>query len=64
VPAVPTGALYRDVGHEFALIGDIITSKYYNIGAQWGHLTPGKFLETHSPAAGRTFYAFFVDLGG
>jgi hypothetical protein len=62
VPAVPTGALYRDVGHEFALVGDIVTSKYYNIGAQWGHLTPGKFLETYSPGAGRTFYAFFVDL--
>lgn len=62
VAAVPGGAQYRDVGHEFDVIGDIVTSKYYNFGLQWGHLTPGKFLQTYSPGAGRTFYAFYVDL--
>jgi hypothetical protein len=62
VPAVAGGAQYRDVGHEFDLIGDIVTSKYYKIGAQWGYLTPGKFLDTYSPGASRTFYAFFLDL--
>ncbi len=61
VPAVRGGAQYRDVGHEFDVMGDFVTSKYYNIGAQWGHLTAGKFLKTYSPGSGRGFYAFFVD---
>ncbi len=61
VPAIAGGARYRDVGSEFDVMGDFVTSKYYSIGAQWGHLTAGKFLKTYSPGSGRGFYAFFFD---
>ncbi|MBS1835933.1 MAG: alginate export family protein [Acidobacteria bacterium] len=61
VPAVAGGAKYRDVGHEFDLIGDITSFQYTAIGIQWGYLTPGKFLKTYSAGSGRMFYCFYVD---
>ena len=62
VPAVATGAISTDVGRELDLIAEVKLSRYYDIGLQYGHLFPGDFIKTYTPAAGRSFYAIFLDL--
>ncbi|MBI2687770.1 MAG: alginate export family protein [Acidobacteria bacterium] len=61
VAPVIGGAKYTDVGPELDLLADVKLSRFYDIGAQYGHLFPGKFLETYSNGAGRSFYAVFLD---
>lgn len=60
-PAVAGGAAYTDIGPEVDVLADVKLSRYYDIGAQFGHLFPGRYLETYMKGGGRSFYAFFVD---
>lgn len=62
VAAVPGGAAYTHVGREVDIVADMKLSRYYDIGAQAGHLFPGAFLQTYSRGAGRTFYVVFLDV--
>lgn len=62
VPSVRGGAKYTAVGPELDLLADVKLSKYYDVGAQVGHLFPGPFLRAYSAGGGRTFYAVFLDV--
>jgi hypothetical protein len=62
VPGVPGGARHTDVGPEFDLLADVRLSRHTSLGAQLGHLFPGRFLKEHSTGTGRTFCAVFVEL--
>lgn len=62
VPPVPGGARHTDVGPELDLLTDVRLSRHTNLGAQFGHLFPGRFLQEHADGRGRTFCAVFVDL--
>lgn len=61
VPAVAGCATDTHIGNELDFLADIKVSKFYDIGAQYGHLFPGEFLNRYSKHSGRTFYAFFID---
>lgn len=61
VAAPAGGAAFGDVGPEVDLLADIKLSRFYDVGAQYGHLFPGQFLEHYSKGAGRSFYAVFLD---
>lgn len=60
VPAVKGCAASTYIGPELDLLADFKVSKYYDIGAQFGHLFPGRFLDLYSAGSGRTFYAVFL----
>lgn len=62
IAPVAGGAKYTDIGQELDFIGDVKLSRYYDIGAQYGHLFAGNFINTYSPGAGHTFWAVFIDL--
>ncbi len=62
VPAVAGGAKYGHVGTEFDITGEVKLSRYYVFGAQFGHLFPGRFLETYTPGVGHAFYAVYLDI--
>lgn len=61
VAAVPGGAISRDIGRELDFSGDIKLSRFYDIGLQYGHLFPGKFLNIYGSNFGSNFYAAWVD---
>jgi hypothetical protein len=62
VPAVPGGARHTDVGPELDLLADIRLSRHSSLGAQFGHLFAGRFLEEARGGGGATFCTVFVEL--
>jgi hypothetical protein len=61
VPGVAGGARHADVGPEFDLLADFRVSSHTSLGAQHGHLYPGRFLRERGDGNGRTFCAVFVE---
>lgn len=61
VPAPAAGVAVTDVGPEVDVLADVKLSKMYDIGAQYGHLFPGRFLQAQGKGTGRGFYAVFLD---
>lgn len=57
-----SGAAFTDIGPEVDVLADVMLSRFYDIGAQYGRLLPGRFLPTYTKGGGRSFYAFFLDL--
>ena len=59
VRAPSGGAQFRDVGTELDITFVYKVSKVLTVGGGFGHLFPGRFLETYSPGSATTFpYAF------
>lgn len=62
VRAVPGGAASTFVGSEFDVLADYRMSRHADVGAQVGHLFPGRFVTTYDRTVRHTFYCVFVDL--
>lgn len=56
-----TGAAATHVGNEIDIIGEVKLNRHYDIGAQYGHLFSGAFLDRYTAGGDRGFYAVFLD---
>lgn len=58
VAPIAGGAQFSHIGQEAAVLGEVKISRY-EIGARYGHLFPGKYLNTYSTGVGRSFWAAY-----
>jgi len=61
IAPVAGGAQSSHVGSEFDISAEAKPSRYYVLGAQYGHFFAGDFVQQNSPGAHPGFYAFYLD---